>query len=259
MQSGGLGLNADFDALRAWARDLTRGYSGEGFDPRKEADYKQAKRDRTYFNGLVKDIDQRRKAVKAAYSAPLKEFEDECGSVTAILKGAADQAGAVVAEGDRLYREEKEQALREFFDGFAGELANVASYEQIANPAWLNRLCSLKDAQDDIVRRLNGVARDWEVLARFVGTPGYAAARRAFCKTLDIGEALKARDEANVTDESIKQLDEFGQTTRKMPKSNWAMKVFGASDFEVAQVLQFVSDMGLAASAERQEEDCCDE
>ena len=240
-----LGIGTDFARLREWAETLVDGYGAAPLDPVR--DYAQAKRDRAYFNGLVKDIDQRRKAVKEAYTAPLKAFEDECKSVTAILQGAADQAGAVVAEGDRLYREAKEQALRDHFEDFAGELARVVRFEQLEDPKWLNRTTRMEDAQRLLESKIEAVARDWGILARFVGEEGYAAARLEFRRTLDLGEALKAKDEAAEAGKEIRELDAFRGGRER--RNRWTIAVDGATSCEISEVLQVLQDMGVRACA----------
>lgn len=272
-------LSANFDALRAWAQGLVDGYCAGGLDPRRDADVRQAKRDRAYFNGLVKDIDQRRRAVKAAYSAPLKAFEDECGSVTAILKGAADQAGAVVAEGDRLYKGAKEQALRDHFEAFAGELAGVMTYEQLADPAWLNRTCSLARAKDELTAKVERVARDWEGLRQFEGCDHFDEAERVYFRTLDLAAALRAQNDAIAEDNRIAalkaaidpapapvaadalapaQTPEHGaysapegateataQADEAQGRSRWVLEIDGATLAEVREVGGFMASLGV--------------
>lgn len=253
-------LAGNFDQLREWASALVEGYGAGWLDPRKEADLRQARRDRAYFAGLARGIDQRRKAVKAAYSAPLKAFEGECRSVTAILQGAADQAGAVVAEGDRLYREAKEQALRDHWEAFAGELVGVTDYGQYADPAWLNRTCSLAKAIDELTVKVERTARDWEALRAGEGSDRYDVAEREFFRTLDLAAALKAQSAAVADDARIAALKAAigpapqapeapqGET---QPRPRWVLEIDGATPDEVRKVGDFVTSIGLHGTVRR--------
>lgn len=261
-------LSANFDALREWAQGLVDGYGAGGLDPRRDDDVRQAKRDRAYFNGLVKDIDQRRKAVKAAYSAPLKAFEDECKSVTAVLQGAADQAGAVVAEGDRLYRKAKGQALRDHFEAFAGELASVVDFEQLADPAWLNRTCTLAKAKDELTAKVERVARDWEGLRQFEACDHFDVAERTYFRTLDLAAALRAQNDAIAEDNRIAALKAAidpapAQEVAGVPapaqmpasgaaptgegpqRSRWVLEIDGATLAEVRKVGEYMASLGV--------------
>lgn len=71
-------IRANFETLEARVRAMVADYEGATYDLTSEDAIKQAKRDRTYLNGIVREIDERRKAVKREYTKPLSAFEGEC-------------------------------------------------------------------------------------------------------------------------------------------------------------------------------------
>ncbi len=189
-------LHANFEALKRWALDLAGGYCGEAYDPAKDGDVAQARRDRAYFNGLVRDVDQRRKAVKAEFSKPLAEFEAQCREVTDVLKGAAEAAGRVVDEGERIRRARKRGAIeREYLD-FAGDLAQAVPLDALMDGRWLNKSFPMAQAIDEMRDRAARVAADWAQLRAREGEPRHDVAERAFLRTLDLGDALAAQARA---------------------------------------------------------------
>ena len=189
-------LHANFDALKRWALDVAGGYDGESYDPNDECDVAQAKRDRAYFNGLVRDVDQRRKAVKAEFSRPLAEFEAQCREVTDVLKGASDAAARVVERGERIRVDRKREALEAEYRDFAGELAEAVPFAAVMDERWLNKGFAMPKALDAMRERAAKVAADWEQLRAREGEPRHDVAERAFLRTLDLGDALAAQASA---------------------------------------------------------------
>lgn len=189
-------LHANFEALRSWALDVAGGYDGESYDTNDERDVAQAKRDRAYFNGLVRDVDQRRKAVKAEFSKPLAEFEAQCREVTDVLKGASDAAARVVERGERIRVDRKREALEAEYRDFAGELAEAVPFAAVMDERWLNKGFAMPKAVDAMRERAAKVAADWEQLRAREGEPRHDVAERAFLRTLDLGDALAAQASA---------------------------------------------------------------
>lgn len=68
-------IEANFDALEDRVRRMVADYEGAAYDMSDDGNVRAAKRDRTYLNGIVKQIDERRKAVKREYLRPLDAFE----------------------------------------------------------------------------------------------------------------------------------------------------------------------------------------
>lgn len=157
-------IEANFDALEAHVRKTVEAYDGATYDLTKKENIAEAKHDRSYLNGLKKEIDERRKAVKREYSKPLDAFEKRCKQITAIIDEAA---GNIKAQLDQAEEERKARAyakLQEHYEEFAGLLAPVVPYERFHEPQWLNKTFGEIKAYEALEAKVSKLAGDWETL-----------------------------------------------------------------------------------------------
>lgn len=200
-------IEANFAALDARVSEMIEGYAEARYDLSRAEDVKQAKRDRTYLNGIAKEIDERRKAVKREYMRPYDEFEAQANAITSKVKAASANIKAQLDEAEERRKDELYAVLAEHYEEFAGLLAPVVPYERIHEEKWLNKTFGEMKAKAAIEEKVGGVARDWETLKSQKGLlPHYETAERAFFDTLDLGTALSAAHEAQAADERIAEL-----------------------------------------------------
>ena len=200
-------IQANFDALEERVRAVVADYEGAVYDLASADAVREAKRDRSYLNGLKKEIEERRKAVKREYSKPLDAFEKRCKQITAIIDEAA---GNIKAQLDRAEEERKARAyaaLQEHYEEFAGLLAPVVPYERLHEPQWLNKTFGEVKAYEALEAKVSKLAGDWEMLkSQFEGEPFYAEAERELFATLDLGAALAAARKAAEENARIAEL-----------------------------------------------------
>ena len=198
---------ANFAALDARVEKMIAGYKDARYDLTSIDDYKQAKRDRTYLNGIAKEIDERRKAVKREYMRPYEEFEAQANAITAKVKAASANIKAQLDEAEERRKDALYAVLRQHYEDFAGLLVPVVPYERIHEEKWLNRTFGEIKAKDAIEEKVGKIAHDWETLKAQRGTlPHYETAERVFFDTLDLGAGLSAAHEAQAADERIAEL-----------------------------------------------------
>lgn len=200
-------IEANFDALEAHVRRVTEGYAGATYDLTSAQGIRDAKHDRSYLNGLKKEIEERRKAVKREYSRPLEAFERRCREITGIVDEASEgiKAQLDAAEADRRARRRK--ALEAHYGEFAGLLAPVVPYGRLHEDRWLNKTCPEPKAFAELEERVGALARDWETLKAQRGSMGhYEEAERELFRTLDLGAALAAAREADEQDAAIAEM-----------------------------------------------------
>lgn len=194
-------ITSNMDALEAHVKKVVADYEGATYDLTSAQAIKEAKDDRSYLNGIKKEIDERRKAVKREYSKPLDAFEKRCKQITAIIDEAADN---IKAQLDQAEEERKARAyakLQEHYEEFAGLLAPVVPYERFHEPQWLNKTFGEIKACEALEAKVSKLAGDWETLkSQFEGEPYYEEAERELFATLDLGAAItsarKAAEEA---------------------------------------------------------------
>ena len=132
-------ISANFDAMEDSIRAKVADYEGAKYDLTKDESIKGAKNDRLYLNGLKKEIEERRKAVKREYNKPLAAFEKRCKEITSIIDGASD---GIKAQLDQAEEDRKSRAmakLKEHYETFAELLAPVVPYERLHEKQWLNK------------------------------------------------------------------------------------------------------------------------
>lgn len=200
-------IASNFDALEAHVRKVVSEYDGAVYDLTSAQAVKEAKHDRSYLNGIKKEIDERRKAVKREYSKPLDAFEKRCKQITAIIDEAA---GNIKAQLDRAEEERRARAyakLQEHYEEFAELLAPVVPYERLHEPQWLNKTFGEVKAYEALEAKVSKLAGDWEMLkSQFEGEPFYAEAERELFTTLDLGAALAAARKAAEENARIAEL-----------------------------------------------------
>lgn len=189
-------IEANFDALAARVDELAAPYLTARYDLSGADGVRQAKRDRAYLNGVRREIDERRKAVKREYEAPLKAFEARVREVTAKVDAASDAVKAQLDAAEEDRRARLDEALRGHYEGYAGTLASLAPWERVRDPRWLNASFGERKAQLEVEGAVDRLASDWEALRAREGEPHYDEAERAFVRTLSLGEAMRAQADA---------------------------------------------------------------
>lgn len=191
-------IEANFDALEERVRRMVADYDGATYDMSDDGNVKAAKRDRTFLNGIVKQIDERRKAVKREYLRPLDAFEARCKEISGIAKGASDAIKAQLDEAERLRRERAYAALEAHYAEVADLLAPVVPYSRVHEDRWLNKTVGEARAKQLLEEKVGLLAEDWDTLKGQRESMGhYEVAERELFRTLDLGAALKAARQAD--------------------------------------------------------------
>ena len=200
-------IASNFDALEAHVRKVVSEYDGAVYDLTSAQAVKEAKHDRSYLNGIKKEIEERRKAVKREYSKPLDAFERRCKRITAIIDESSDAIKAQLDEAEQARKDALYSRLQQHYEEFAGLLVPVVPYERLHEAQWLNKTFGEIKAQQALEAKVSDVARDWETLkAQQEAMPHYADAEREFFRTLDLGAALNAARLADEEDQRIAEL-----------------------------------------------------
>lgn len=202
-------ISANFDAMEDSIRAKVADYEGAKYDLTKDESIKEAKNDRLYLNGLKKEIEERRKAVKREYNKPLAAFEKRCKEITSIIDGASD---GIKAQLDQAEEDRKSRAmakLKEHYETFAELLAPVVPYERLHEKQWLNKGFGEVKAKKALEAKVSAVARDWDTLkAQRDSMAHYEVAERELFRTLDLGAALNAARAADEEDARIAAMRE---------------------------------------------------
>jgi len=183
-------ITANFDALEARVDEILADYDGWEPSPENLDDVAQCAQHRKYLNGLAKQLDERRKAVKNQYLAPLNAFEAKANGIRDKIKDVSGRLKAVEDEADNFRRGEKKQELMDCYEACAGVLVDMVPYEKIHDERWLNKTYSLKCAMDEIENRVISISSDWKML-KSLNLEYQADAEALFFDTLDVSKAIE--------------------------------------------------------------------
>lgn len=182
-------ISANFDALEAKVDAILADYKGWKPSADSTKDVEQCKKQRTYLNGLAKDIDERRKAVKREYLRPLDAFEQRANGIRDKIKTVSDRLNDVAKQAEKAEKDAKEAEIREYYETYAELLAPVVPYERIADPKWLNKSVKLNKALEELEAKVDRIAKDWDSL-KTLNLEFYDQAEAHFFNTLDLGSSV---------------------------------------------------------------------
>lgn len=209
-------IRANFAALDAHVEELLAPYCDAEYDLTTPENIKAAKADRKYLNGLHKELEERRRAVKRDYMRPLDEFERQLAPITGKVKAASDRIKRGLDEAEDRRRAAKRAELEAHYEDMAGLLAPVVPYERLHEEQWLNKTYAMAKAEGELEAKVERLAQDWETLkAQREGTPHYELAERELFRTLDLGAALTA---ARVADEEDARIATLREATERRPE-----------------------------------------
>ena len=202
-------ITANFDDLEARVRAMVADFEGAEYDLTDQSAIRDAKRHRTYLNGIAKQIEERRKAVKREYMRPYEDFDKRAREVAKIATDVADGIKVQLDEAEESRKAAKLEELRGHYEEFAGLLAPVVPYERFHDPRWLNKGCATNKAFAELDEKVEKLASDWESLkSAFGGTEYYDVAERELFSTMDLGSAIAAAQTAKTQAERIAALKE---------------------------------------------------
>lgn len=259
-------ISANFDALEDSIRAKVADYEGAKYDLTKDDSIKEAKHDRLYLNGLKKEIEERRKAVKREYNKPLAAFEKRCKEITSIIDGASD---GIKAQLDQAEEDRKSRAiakLKEHYETFAELLAPVVPYERLHEKQWLNKGFGEVKAKKALEAKVSAVARDWDTLkAQRDSMAHYEVAERELFRTLDLGSALNAARAADEEDARIAAMREAVESepaprpaprrraepavaARPEPSCAWTVEIPSATRSQMEQLAAALRERGITGT-----------
>lgn len=273
-------IRANFETLETRVRAMVADYEGATYDLTSEDAVKQAKRDRTYLNGIVREIDERRKAVKREYTKPLSAFEGECKRIIGIAKDASDGIKAQLDAAEDARRKRAYNGLAAYYAQIADLLAPVVPYERIHEDAWLLRSFGEVKAKNALEEKVGKLAADWDTLGAMKPSMAhYETAERELFRTLDLGAAISAAAREDAEDRRIAEMKaameqpapepeqapqpvpEQGpgdgpsapmETPEKEPRYGWTFRLLSATVEEANAVRLFCHENGIGGSLKRE-------
>ena len=154
-----------------------------------EDNMKQAKADRAELNGLIKDIEDRRKIVKKIINEPYILFEAELKDILALIQEPVGLIDKQVKAFEDQQKEEKKSKIRAAYDEVIGDLESVLPFDKVFDNRYLNQTYKLATAQADIKSKVEKVRTDLETIDS-LESKYKLNAKDVYIKTLDLSKAL---------------------------------------------------------------------
>lgn len=165
---------------------ITQQYNGLTYT---EEQMKSAKADRARLNAMKEAISNRRIEVKNAVMAPYTQFEKEVKEVVALIDGPISMIDSQIKEYEERVKAEKKQKLKALFQDIASEY-EFLTFDQIFEQRYLNATVSLNKANEDIKRKVEKVASDFQTIDAFTSEKYRGAAKDVYMRTLSLSAAL---------------------------------------------------------------------
>lgn len=192
----------NLQALEAYVNQQIKPYVGVQLDPDDHDTIKEGRKCMADLNKLKAPIEAERKRIKKAYEEPLKAFEGRVKLITAKIDQARADIKTQVDEADKQFKAMRREMLEEEYEGCAGAIADVISFDAILNDKWLTRsvgeVKASNELQDKVQKALEGynTLRSKELNHKDEVVKHYA-------ETLDVISALKVEDELNERDRKM--------------------------------------------------------
>lgn len=122
---------------------------------------KEAKADRAELNKFKKTIEDKRKEIKAQCLAPYEAFEKQVKEITAIIDEPIGVIDTQIKAYEEKQKAEKETQVKELFEArdFHG-----FTFDEIANPKWLNVTTSMKSIEEELDKIASDIAADIQII-----------------------------------------------------------------------------------------------
>lgn len=190
------------EAFMELISSITDRYKGTVYLPEDIAD---AKKDRAYLNALKKEISDRRIAIKKAVMAPYEVFEKEVKEVVDLIDEPLAAIDKTIKENEERARQEKKQALQEFFDENVGELSDILTFDKVFDQRMLNATYSMKKAKTEIAESIARIAKDIQSIESLVEEKYRLQAKDYYYRTLDISGAIREAGRLKELDRKLEE------------------------------------------------------
>lgn len=129
-----------------------------------ESSIKDAKSDRANLNKFKDAIETRRKEIKKQCLKPYEDFEAKIKEIVAMIDRPVLAIDTQIKAFEQAKKDEKMEAIKQFYADNIGGLADLIPFEKIYNPRWLNATCKESDIQKEILELIARVDCDLKVI-----------------------------------------------------------------------------------------------
>lgn len=191
-----IGLN--FDELKGQIANTMTIYKNKVYT---EETRQLAKNDRADLNKFRTALDNKRKEVKKAWTAPLTEFEDKVKELMGLVSEPIDLIDEQVAEFEQKITDEKLAKVAAYYNEVVAEkgLEKILSWEKLEQKDWSNLTKTEVQIKKEIDAAADKTLADWATIEG-MGSEYEFEMKETYKTTLDLQQAIatgqRLKDEA---------------------------------------------------------------
>lgn len=188
-------LAFNFAELENSLREMTAKYAGLIVT---EDGIVEAKRDRADLNRMSKAINDAKIRVKKAWMQPYTEFENKCKRLIALCSVPSQAIDAQIKAFEEKEKAEKKALLETKFLLCAGDAAEFITYDDVADPKWLNKTVTIEEAylqMADTVERYREDAQEVLCMTERCDAAEKLALTSAYRSTKNLAAVLTVKEE----------------------------------------------------------------
>ena len=207
-------IKANFDECRAALTEMMAPYAGLVVT---EDGMTAAKADRARINKVAANIDDARKMVKKAYSAPLNDFENKCKELTGICQTAAKNLDDQVKTFELKRKEEKLDLLLDYFMNKPEDLREYLPWARVMNSKWGNATYGIEKAKAEIDAAVKKVGDDLETI-KAMRSKYEPELLQKYKVTLDIAACVRKQAELDEIEKRLEERKKAAEEEAKKPE-----------------------------------------
>lgn len=154
-------IEFDFAEIKSEVARIAGNYEGLVVT---EGEIKGAKADLATLRKMKKEIDERRKEVKAVFMKPYEDFESKVKELQAIIDKPISEIDEQLKNFENKRIEEKQSHIQELYEQHIGEYAEILPLSVVRKPQWDNATYKDADIIYDISERVQQVKSDFAVI-----------------------------------------------------------------------------------------------
>jgi hypothetical protein len=153
-----------------------------------------AKADLAKIRKVKASLDDYRKSVKKAFTAPVTAFESKIKVLTGVCEEAESNLSGQINTFVEQQKQAKIDALHAFFDDAAEDVRSYLAFEQVYNPRWGNATFAFEEAQEEIRSKIAECV-DGVNTIRDLGSPFEASLLAEYKQTHNLAAVMKRNRE----------------------------------------------------------------
>ena len=152
-------IKDNFEELKKSVAQQVQKYVGKTFD---DTEIVAAKKDRAALNGMINDLEERRKVLKKKFNEPLVDFENRVKDVIAVIRKPLDEIDVQIKDYEERKKQEKDEEIQSFIKESLEKEDDKVVFDVgvLFDERWLNASMSMKKVQEAIEEQISRTRQD---------------------------------------------------------------------------------------------------